>query len=78
LEFRLSSRPPDGEETRAAAEARRAADARFRDSAAGMLETARDLLSNASQMSDTNDRKMMLRLAAEFERRAKEKRSRRF
>jgi len=78
LHFRLSNRPANGEETRAAAAARRAADARFRDSAAGMLETAQDLLSNASQMSDANDRKMMLRLAAEFERRAKEKRSRRF
>jgi predicted lipid-binding transport protein (Tim44 family) len=71
----VSSRPSaEGEETRAAAAARRAADARYRDSAAGMLETARELFSRASEMADSNDRKTMLRLAAEFERRAKEKR----
>lgn len=66
----------DGEETRAAAAARRVAEARFRDSPAGMLQTARELFSHASEMSDSNDRKMMLRLAAEFERRARERHSR--
>lgn len=66
-------RRPGGEETRAAAAARHASEERFRDSGRGMLETARELVSRASQMSDTNDRKVMLHLAAEFERRAKER-----
>jgi hypothetical protein len=38
-----------------------------------MLETARELLSRASEMGDSNDRNTMLRLAAEVERRAKER-----
>lgn len=64
-------RTAHGEETRAAAAARRGSEERFRDSPEGMLETARKLVSRASQMSDTNDREVMLRLAAEFEGRAK-------
>jgi hypothetical protein len=43
-----------------------------------MSQTARELLSRASQISDSNDREAALRLAAEFERRANELRRRRF
>jgi hypothetical protein len=75
--FRVSARPAlYGDEDRAAAAARRAAEQRFRDSAQGMLEMARELRSRASQMADSNDGNMMLRLAAEYERRATGKLSR--
>ena len=40
------------------------------DSASGMRETARDLRAGAGQMFDSNDRDMMLRLAANHDRRA--------
>jgi hypothetical protein len=59
------------------AELRRAMDAAFRraserakNSPEGMRETARQLRQNASRMRDSCDRDAMLRLAAEYERRA--------
>jgi len=58
-------------------ELRRAMDAGFRkaserakNSPEGMRETARLLRQNAAQMRDSCDRDAMLRLAAEYERRA--------
>jgi hypothetical protein len=48
----------------------RRASERFKHSPNGMRETARQLRQSASQMRDTCDREMMLRLAADYERRA--------
>jgi hypothetical protein len=48
---------------------RRAAD-RVKTSPDGMRETARELRDSAAAISDSCDRDMMLRLAAEYERRA--------
>ena len=48
----------------------RRASERFKNSPNGMRETARQLRENASQMRDSCDREMMLRLAADYERRA--------
>lgn len=49
---------------------RRETTERSRNSASGMRETARDLRAGAGQMFDSNDRDMMLRLAANQDRRA--------
>lgn len=48
----------------------RRASERAKNSPDGMRETARLLRHNASQMRDSCDRDAMLRLAAEYERRA--------
>ena len=73
----MSARPAGiHEENRAAIAARQVSEERFRDSAPGLLETARELLFRASQMTDTNDRNTILRMAAGYQRRAEEKRNR--
>jgi hypothetical protein len=66
------------------AERRKVMDAAFRraserakNSPDGMRETARELRQNASQMPDSCDCNMMMRLAAEYERRASDAERRR-
>jgi len=51
---------------------RRAAE-RTKNSPDGMRETARELRGNASRMRNSCDRDAMLRLAAEYERRAQDR-----
>ena len=58
------------EENRAIAVARRKAEERYRESPAGMRAAAAELRRSAIEMTDTNDRDAMLRVAAGYEQRS--------
>lgn len=63
----------EAERRRAMESAFSRASERAKNSPDGMRETARGLCQRASQMPDSSDRDTMLRLATEYERRAKDR-----
>jgi hypothetical protein len=63
--------PSETERRKVMAIAFNKASERAKDSPHGMRQTARALRENAARMPDSRDRDMMLRLAAGYERRAK-------
>jgi hypothetical protein len=62
--------PKETEQRQATEALFRLASEKAKNSPDGMRETARGLRQRASQMPDSSDRDAMLRLAAEYERRA--------